>query len=150
MHDTGSFGYWVRRRRKMLDLTQDTLAHKVGCAVITLKKIEAGERRPSRQIAKLLAEALVIPLDETEIFINWSRGVLTSMDLASILRPAGQVETQILFDSPASVTLLVCREQDVGAVIDLLGRKSVSQVILVSAGMSENLPVIGDRSIDLS
>ena len=32
MERTASFGYWLRRRRKALDLTQDELAHQVGCA----------------------------------------------------------------------------------------------------------------------
>ena len=30
--EPASFGYWVRRRRKALDLTQADLARKVGCA----------------------------------------------------------------------------------------------------------------------
>ncbi|HET9224445.1 MAG TPA: helix-turn-helix transcriptional regulator, partial [Roseiflexaceae bacterium] len=46
MSDTVSFGYWVRRRRKALDLTQAELAQRVGCAMVTIKKIEADERRP--------------------------------------------------------------------------------------------------------
>ncbi|HEX9371760.1 MAG TPA: helix-turn-helix transcriptional regulator, partial [Roseiflexaceae bacterium] len=45
-----SFGYWLQRRRKALDLTQAELAQQVGCAVTTIKKIEADERRPSRQL----------------------------------------------------------------------------------------------------
>jgi DNA-binding XRE family transcriptional regulator len=53
-----SFGRWVQRRRKALDLTQVELAHRVGCAAETLRKIEADARRPSRQIAERLAEAL--------------------------------------------------------------------------------------------
>ncbi len=48
MDTSNSFGYWVRRRRKALDLTQEELAERVGCAVITLRKIEADERRPYR------------------------------------------------------------------------------------------------------
>ena len=30
MDDNASFGYWIRRRRKALDLTQATLARQVG------------------------------------------------------------------------------------------------------------------------
>jgi len=51
MVETASFGYWVRRRRKALDLTQAELARRVGAAAITIQKIEADERRPSRQVA---------------------------------------------------------------------------------------------------
>ena len=56
MGEIFSFGVWVRRRRKALDLTQDALARRVGCALSMIRKIEADERRPSRQIAELLAE----------------------------------------------------------------------------------------------
>ena len=53
-----SLGYWIRRRRKALDLTRAGLAVQVSCSPETIKKIERDERRPSLQIARLLAEAL--------------------------------------------------------------------------------------------
>jgi tetratricopeptide (TPR) repeat protein len=40
MENDGSFGAWVRRRRKALDLTQDELALRVGCALDTIRKLE--------------------------------------------------------------------------------------------------------------
>ena len=40
MERTSSFGYWLRRRRRALDLTQDELALRVGCALGTIKKLE--------------------------------------------------------------------------------------------------------------
>jgi ABC-type oligopeptide transport system substrate-binding subunit/transcriptional regulator with XRE-family HTH domain len=69
MKTTHSFGYWVRRQRLALDLTQAALARQVGCAPITIRKIEADERRPSRQTAARLAEKLAIPEGERERFI---------------------------------------------------------------------------------
>jgi transcriptional regulator with XRE-family HTH domain len=74
MDQTDSFGYWVRRRRKALDLTQAQLARHLGCAVITLQKIEADERRPSRQMAELLADRLAVPDSERAAFILSARG----------------------------------------------------------------------------
>jgi transcriptional regulator with XRE-family HTH domain len=56
-----SFGNWIKRRRKALDLSQQDLAERVGCSVSAIFKIESDERRPSRQIAELLAEQLQIP-----------------------------------------------------------------------------------------
>jgi transcriptional regulator with XRE-family HTH domain len=50
-----------RRQRKALDLTQQALADKAGYSVATLKKIEADERRPSREMAERLADFLAIP-----------------------------------------------------------------------------------------
>jgi transcriptional regulator with XRE-family HTH domain len=46
-----SFGTWIRRRRKALDLTQQ-LAERIGCSLSLIFKIESDERRPSRQIAE--------------------------------------------------------------------------------------------------
>jgi predicted ATPase/transcriptional regulator with XRE-family HTH domain len=69
-----SFGAWVQRRRKALDLTQKDLAGRVGLSPVTLTKIERDERRPSRQAAELLAAALLIPADYQEKFVWAARG----------------------------------------------------------------------------
>jgi transcriptional regulator with XRE-family HTH domain len=42
-------------RRKALDQTREELARRSGCSVHALRKIESGERRPSKQLAGLLA-----------------------------------------------------------------------------------------------
>jgi predicted ATPase/class 3 adenylate cyclase/DNA-binding XRE family transcriptional regulator len=76
MDDHASFGYWVRRRRKALDLTQDALAQQVACSVMTIRKIEGDLRRPSRQIAERLAECLTIPADQRAAFIKAARAEL--------------------------------------------------------------------------
>lgn len=68
-----SFGTWVKRRRKTLDLTQQELAERVGCSVSLILKIESDDRRPSRQIAALLAEHLEIPGDQRELFQKIAR-----------------------------------------------------------------------------
>ena len=39
MDGTASFGYWLRRRRKALDLTQEALAQRVNCTVATIRKV---------------------------------------------------------------------------------------------------------------
>ncbi len=74
MNSITSFGYWVRRRRKTLDLTQIELAQHVGCSVVTIRKIERDERRPSRQIAELLADHLDIANSERDNFVRMARG----------------------------------------------------------------------------
>lgn len=76
-----SFGRWLKQRRKALDLTQDDLARQVGCSVVTIRKIEVDERRPSRQIAELLAHHLAILPHERSAFLQFARG-----DSGSILR----------------------------------------------------------------
>ncbi|NWG08015.1 MAG: tetratricopeptide repeat protein [Chloroflexi bacterium] len=72
-----SFGEWIKSRRKALDLTQDELAQRAGCSVFALRKIESGERRPSKQLAAFLADALQISNDEKPTFIRVARGELT-------------------------------------------------------------------------
>ena len=76
MEPTSSFGYWLRRRRKALDLTQDELAQRVGCAVGTISKIEADERRPSQQLAERLADCLRSAADERAAFLQAARAEL--------------------------------------------------------------------------
>jgi transcriptional regulator with XRE-family HTH domain len=82
MSDETSFGRWLQRRRKARDLTQGELARRVGCAVETLRKIEADARRPSRQIAERLADALELPKVEGAAFVRAARGELTVDRLA--------------------------------------------------------------------
>lgn len=72
-NEAASFGYWVKRRRKSLDLTQQGLANLVGCSPVTIKKIESDERQPSLQLARLLAEHLQIPPEQHNQFISSAR-----------------------------------------------------------------------------
>jgi len=78
---TDSFGYWLRRRRKALDLTQDALAQRVFCSNFTIRKIEADERRPSRALAERLSVALAIPESEQRAFLEAARAQHASREL---------------------------------------------------------------------
>lgn len=68
-----SFGQWLKRRRQALDMTQDQLAELVGYASPTLRKIERGERRPSRALAERLAAALQIAPEQQAAFMKLAR-----------------------------------------------------------------------------
>src|SRR5215510_11377742 len=85
IESTSSFGYWIRRQRKALDLTQQALADQVGCSLAAIKKIEQDERRPSRQIAERLADVLGVPADQREMFVEVARG-LQPVDQLSLAR----------------------------------------------------------------
>jgi len=74
MEQDGSFGAAVRRRREALHLTRGVLAALVHCSEATIKKIERDERRPSPEVAALLAEHLHIPVGERDGFLLWARG----------------------------------------------------------------------------
>jgi predicted ATPase/class 3 adenylate cyclase len=73
MDESASFGAWLQRRRKALDLTQAELAERVGCALGTIRHIEAEERRPSKQLAALLADALGIEAAQRAAFVGAAR-----------------------------------------------------------------------------
>lgn len=67
------FGSWLRQRRKEQGVGPEELAEQIGCSEITIRKIEAGERRPSRQVALLLAAYFHVPEDELEAFVAYAR-----------------------------------------------------------------------------
>jgi len=68
-----SFGQLIKSRRRELGLTQDELARRVGCAPVTIRKIEYDDLRPSVQIAERLAMALTIALEERAAFVRLAR-----------------------------------------------------------------------------
>lgn len=89
------FGYWLRRRRKALDLTQEALAERVSCSGFAIRKIEADERRPSLPLAHRLADALAVPVEERQAFLEAARAVRSASRL-----PLGRSPV----NSPASIT----------------------------------------------
>ncbi len=60
--DPRSFGRWLSQRRRDLDWTQADLGRRVGCTAAMVRKIEADERKPSLQLAELLATTLGLPV----------------------------------------------------------------------------------------
>ena len=70
-----SFGAWLRQRRKALALTQAEVALSAGCTAATIRKLEADERKPSWQLAELLATALAVPDEQRMTFLHAARQV---------------------------------------------------------------------------
>ena len=70
----GSFGEWVKYRRRTLDLSQKELAHRAGCSLTALQKIEGDERRPSRQLAGRLIDFLDVPPEQRPLLLKIARG----------------------------------------------------------------------------
>jgi predicted ATPase/transcriptional regulator with XRE-family HTH domain len=115
-----SFGAWIKRRRKALDLTQQELAQRVGCSASLIFKIESDERSISRQIAELLAEHLEIPSDQRDLFMKVARQekMVDSLEPSPLLsaphhHPASQpLPTKL----PFPVTSFVGREHELLAI----------------------------------
>ncbi len=66
-------GDWLKRHRREIGISQEELAARTSCSASTLRKIEAGERLPSRQIALLFAEFFGLPADERQAFVTFAR-----------------------------------------------------------------------------
>lgn len=75
MLDKSSLGQWLRERRKELDLTQEEVAQRAHCSPDTVRKLEAGSRRASKEVAHHLADALELLDDERAAFLRLARGV---------------------------------------------------------------------------
>jgi predicted ATPase/class 3 adenylate cyclase len=92
MSELFSFGAWVRQRRRALDLTLEELAAHIGCAAVTIRHIEADERRPSKQLAARLADGLQLSAEERPAFLQAARGQLT---VDRLVAPGAGVERRI-------------------------------------------------------
>jgi predicted ATPase/transcriptional regulator with XRE-family HTH domain len=129
MDGNASFGYWVRRQRKALDLTQAELARRVGCAEGTIRMIEADARRPSRQIAARLADHLAITPPDRATFIRAARAELSADRLAPPVT-FNRRRTNLL----AQPTPLIGRASEVAKVCSMLRTPDVRLVTLSGPG----------------
>lgn len=134
------FGEWLKVRRKALDLTQVELAQRVGCSVHALRKIESGERRPSKQLARLLANSLEISTEEQATFVRVARGEINLERLPS-QDPVTQVaytstprSPDALINLPITATQLIGREQELAAISQLLQDPECRMLTFVGPG----------------
>ena len=136
--DDASFGAWVRRRRRGLDLTQAELGRRVGVSAAAVRKIEADERRPSAQVAARLADALAIPPDERTWFLSRARGLAPQPGTGTSGEPVGRDAAGPALEPapplPAPLTPLIGRADVVRAVRELLQRADTRLVTLAGAG----------------
>lgn len=110
-----SFGAWLRQRRRALDLTQEELAQRVGCARITVRRIEADELKPSHQLAELLASHLGVPTAQRHAWLSLARGTSPMPQLPSTDLPAPTPVTPKgpPTNLPASLTTFLGRSQEI-------------------------------------
>lgn len=130
--EQSSFGYWLRLKRKALDLTREGLAERVGYSAATIRKIEDEERHPSTQIIERLAEIFRIPANERIAFIRFARGDRwfapgetkeNSPWQASAKSPRSNL--------PATITSLIGREKEIALVREYLSSDEIRLVTLV-------------------
>jgi predicted ATPase/transcriptional regulator with XRE-family HTH domain len=134
-----TFGEWLRAQRTARKLTREEFANRVGCSVAMLRKIEDGERRPSAQIAELIANLLGISSDEQKTFIKVARGELTTDRLPPIskLTPSPNIspaQSASRINLPALPTPLIGRQHEVDELSGLLKDPQCRLLTLVGPG----------------
>lgn len=123
-----SFGRMLRRLRKTRDLTQEALAQQAHCAIDTIKKIESGVRRPSRQLAELFADSLGLAAEERATFLATARGIV-QVHSSSALTPAKRHAKL-----PYQATTFVGRTAELAALKELFAEPAVRLVTIVGPG----------------
>jgi transcriptional regulator with XRE-family HTH domain len=146
MNAETSLGEWLKQQRKRFDLTQEALADQVGCSRDTVRKIEMGLRRPSRQVAELLAERFHMPAEQREAFMHFARGSGGDLALPIIMPvtvafPAGnsnnsslRLAPDPLNNLPAPPTPFIGREKELEKLAALIVREGVRMVTLTGPG----------------
>ncbi len=128
-----TFGEWLRQQRNLLRLTRQQYAERVGCSVALLRKIEDGERRPSTQIAELMANGLNITTEDRSIFVRVARGELSVDRLSPLIRPTSRSPTPRT-NLPILPTPLIGRQREVEELSQLLSDSQCRLLTLVGPG----------------
>ncbi len=121
-----TFGEWLTRRRKSLNLTRDALARRVPCSVSTLRRLEADDLRASTALADLLARVLNVPADQHAAFVAFARSERDHLSLEQSL-PTGAYPLSHL---PAPMTRLIGRQREIAAIAEALRKPGVRLLTL--------------------
>ena len=114
-----SFGVWLKRQRSSRGLTQGQLAHQIGCATITLRKIEAEERRPSLPIIEQLTRIFEIPQNEQKNFLKYARGDWTKAPGETTVETPwtrSQAGTKAKNNLPIQLTSFIGKEKEINEI----------------------------------
>ncbi|HEU4321764.1 MAG TPA: tetratricopeptide repeat protein [Roseiflexaceae bacterium] len=129
-----TFGGWLRQRRRRHDLTQSELARQAGCAVGTLRNIEADEARPSKQLAARLLTAVGVAEEDLAAAIAFARGFGSAPEIPTAAKAEPQARPAEPVQLPAPLTGLIGRTEEIAAVCGLLLRPEVRLVTLTGPG----------------
>lgn len=133
-----TFGAWLRRRRRALDLTREELAARAGCSISALRKFEADELRPSKPLAELLADALEIGPENRAAFVRFARDAAddaeTPLPVPSDRLQQSPIPSSVLSNLPTPATALIGRETELAEVSELLRWPETRLVTLTGPG----------------
>jgi predicted ATPase/transcriptional regulator with XRE-family HTH domain/tetratricopeptide (TPR) repeat protein len=134
-----SFGMLLRQLRKARDLSQDALAKQAFCALDTIKKIETGRRRPSRELAIQFANVLELNDTERTGFLAAARAAVP-VDSTAI---ATETKSNISFNKsrgsgynslPQQITPFIGRVRELGNLCSLIVPQRARLITIIGPG----------------
>ncbi len=147
MIEPSAFSLWLRRRRRILNLTQADLAQAIGCSTSAVRKLESGDLLPSAEMTEKMAERLGVAGDQSGEFALFARGdpnhfpseddpaapvTPPAVAPAESQPPASQLR-QPIFNLPAPFTSLVGREKEVAEIVARLRLPTTRLLTLTGA-----------------
>lgn len=151
MDDRPTFGGKIKQRRMELGITQETLAQRVGCAPITIQKIESGGRRASQQMATRIAASLSIASDDLADFLATARVPCSS----TTSHGTNATQSSLCLQLPSLSSPLLGRDQDVAAVQQLVTDHQVRLITFIGPpGVGKSslamhvAPMLHDQFVD--
>lgn len=134
-----TFGEWLTQRRKALRLSRAELGGRAGCSVAALRKIESGERRPSRQLAALLAAQVCAPGEDQESVVRAARGDLSverlpQAEFIAKSNDAAEYPGSAQNRLPAQSQPIIGREAELASLGRLLTNPHCRLITLTGAG----------------
>lgn len=121
------FGEWLRRQRRAMDLSRQALANQAGCAEITLRRIEGGSLKPSKELAAILLEEVGVPKRELDRWIPFARGISSYPEKESVTSQKKEPT-----NLPVALTSFIGREMEIADITTLIDKYRL--VTLVGAG----------------
>ena len=124
--DVPDFSYLLRRYRRRSGLTQEELAERAGLSLAAVSLLERGiTQAPQKATVDLLSAALGLSVDEAADFMGQARVARRPEETSHALP-----ETQLAGNLPVPLTPLIGREQEVTALLELLGRETTRLLTL--------------------
>ena len=112
-----SFGTWLYKKRRSMDLSRKAFADQVGCAQVTLRRIENDTLKPSKELALILLEKVGIPEHERPQWVQYARGLAGYPEKNVVASP-----TKPMTNLPFLLTTFIGREKEQTEIIQHMNK----------------------------
>ena len=137
--------------RDNLDLTQEELANLIGIPINTIRNWEQETRKPSSWSLDLLIDRLLREMNEKELVIDESTGILSFMAIKKIITQVAQnydVKRVYLFGSYAKGKATPISDVDLYIESSLYGLEFFGFVESLREKLKKKVGVLSDRIIE--